>query len=165
MIRQLLNLALLSLIAGALGGCSLAGKARPVLTYDDATVPLAETAVFSPAAQHPGVPISVPEQGSGFFVTTVDGKEFVASAVRVRPGTHRFSVGCLVIGAIISGPVEIRDMEAGHVYGVRIEQLGNGFVARATDLGSSRDLGIYLGLKGVNMEFFPFDFGYGATQR
>jgi len=162
MVRKMLFLVLLSLAAVALDGCSLAGKARPVLAYDDASVPLAETAVFSPGAQHPGVPISADGQGGGAFVTMVDGKELLANAVRVRPGTHRFAVGYIVFRAHGGAQVEIRDMKAGHVYGAHIDRMGDRFAVRTADLGSSPDLGIYLGLKGVNMDFFPFDFGAGA---
>lgn len=160
----MLCFALFGLAAGTLGGCSLAGKARPVPAYDDASVPLAETAVFSPAAQHPGVPISADGQGGGAFVTMVDGKELLANAVRVRPGTHRFAVGYIVFRAHGGAQVEIRDMQPGHVYGARIDRRGDRFGVRAIDLGSSPDLGIYLGLKGVNMAFFPFDFGQGGPQ-
>lgn len=150
MFQKLRALLLAGAAAGVLGGCSLAEDARPAPAYDAATVPLADTAVFSPNAQHPGAPISVDGHGGGAFVTMVDGKEFLANAVRVLPGTHRFYVGYIVFRAHGSAEVEIRDMKAGHVYGARIDRLGSRFGVITADLGTSPDLGIYLGLKGVN---------------
>jgi hypothetical protein len=152
----------------AVGACSLQNAARPRPGYSDTNFPESDTAIFSPfAVLRSG---SRPTEDANALIIAVDGDgtgcpfKRCPVAIRVKPGEHRFTLRYNVYNNGLFSylttvvDVNVANMQRMHVYGVRVAE-GDGVLRVAPiDLGIGNDYGIYLGLKGLNQNFYPFSF-------
>ena len=157
MIKNISLIILTTIIAG----CMSTFHAKPFVSYQDKSHPIADTAVFTTDGF---------VANSNGQILTVNGVETSCWEVgcpiwvRVKPGTNKFTVRLSVYDNGISSykqgvtEVIIHDMQSKHVYKAEFHVINSEFSTSIKDLGLHSDYGIYLGLEGVNRKFYPVEF-------
>ncbi|MCO5400749.1 hypothetical protein [Ralstonia soli] len=149
----------------SISGCAF--HKTPYVMYEG-NPPLSTTTVFS-ASDHTQTKHIVAR------ITQVDGKDTSCFQVgcpiwvRVLPGSHTFTIrytanialmGPVITSTVATVNIEVVDMKPMHVYEARYQEFYDQKRLNATfaDLGEKPKVGLWLGLKGVNQEFYPVSF-------